>query len=284
MHFGGDPENISLFGQSAGASSVNAMCVTPLAKGLFRRAILQSGGGLFHQDEKHYWNKDLATAEALGVRFLQYMGCGSVADARKLTGEQLLEGFMRFGKEPMPGLEENFYAGGYLRFYPLNRDGYVFPYNRGDMYLDGAHADLRYILGSTADEWRYMTQHNYAFAENQLKLHRTPAYLYYITYVPPGAEEEGAHHSVEHHYVFQTLLRSQRRYTGADYDLSNELADRWAAFFKTGDPNLPGYVTWAPYTENNRRVLGITSSGREMQNLGISEEELAAGQKELGSV
>ena len=59
----------------------------------------------------------------------------------------------------------------------------------------------------------------------------------------------GAHHSAEHHYVFQTLVRSKRPYTGFDFDLSNELADAWAQFIKTGNPNPEGSDAWKPYTK-----------------------------------
>ena len=155
-------------------------------------------------------------------------------------------------------------------------DGYVFPDNKGNMILDGRHKHIDYILGSTQDEFRFMTAQNLAFAKNQLDLGLNPAYLYYFSYVPPGAESEGAHHSVEHHYVFQTLFRTMRPYNGFDFDLSNELADRWAAFFKTGNPNPEGknYVEWTPYSEANQKVLGIVTGGREMIDLPIRENEL----------
>lgn len=123
-----------------------------------------------------------------------------------------------------------------------------------------------------------------AFAKNQLRLGRKPAYLYYFSYIPPEAGKAGAHHSAEHHYVFQTLLRTSRPYTGLDYDMSNELADRWAAFFKCGDPNCPGYVRWTPYTKEKPQVLGITQIGRIMQPLPGNEAERLAAMQQLERV
>ena len=95
-----------------------------------------------------------------------------------------------------------------------------------------------------------------AWVEIEVNLGRKPSYQYYLTLVPPGAEN--AHHSAEHHYVFQTLIRSKRPYKGRDWDLSNALADYWANFIKTGDPNDGVNPTWTPYTADNRKAMEIT--------------------------
>ena len=276
--FGGDPGNVSVFGQSAGSMSLNAMCATPLTRGLFKRAILQSGGGIQHHGFGAM-NDTLADAERLGADFLAWIGAADIAAARQIPAEELLQRFMDWGKAKIYDTDDAVFAGGYMRMGPIAADGYLFPENKGDIYLDGMHADIDYVIGSAADEFRYMTADNLAFAENQIRLGRKPAYVYYFSYVPPGAE--GAHHSVEHHYVFQTILRSRRKYAGYDLDLSNELADRWSQFFKTGDPNLPGYTQWTPYTEESRQVLGITAQGQVMQELPVSDEERAIAEREL---
>ncbi len=96
-----------------------------------------------------------------------------------------------------------------------------------------------------------------AFCELQLELGRKPAYTYLFNLVPPGKDVE--RHSSEHHYVFQTLMRSKAPYTGRDFDLSNELADRWANFMKYGDPNDPKYPNkWLPYTGASREAFIIS--------------------------
>ena len=115
-------------------------------------------------------------------------------------------------------------------------------------------ATLPFYEDFYADETLAGTQ---GWCENQLALGRRPSYMYYFSYVPPGAEDIGAHHSVEHHYVFQTLVRSLRPYTGFDFDLSEELADYWANFIKTGDPNGEGSVRWSPYTKESPKALQI---------------------------
>ena len=284
-NFGGDPDNISMFGQSAGAMNVNAMITTPLTEDIIKHAILQSGGGLNHGGMSP-WGKDLATAEKLGKDFFDFMGVSSLKEAREMSTEQVFNAFQEFGGTERYDSDKSRYAGLYTRFCPIVNDGYVFPDNKGNMVLDGKHKHIDYILGSTEDEFRTMTADNLAFAKNQLNLGLNPAYLYYFSYVPPGAEQEGAHHSVEHHYVFQTLYRTMRPYNGFDCDLSNELADRWSAFFKTGNPNPEGkdYVQWTPYTKDNEKVLGIVKGGRKMIDLPIRKNELPWVDKDLEKV
>ena len=94
-----------------------------------------------------------------------------------------------------------------------------------------------------------------AWCKNQLRLGKKPSYRYLLTLVPPTAE--GAHHSAEHQYVFQTLPKSSRPYTGRDWDLSNQLADYWANFIKTGNPNGEGLPEWTPYTAESPKAMKI---------------------------
>ena len=267
--FGGDPDCISIFGQSGGASSVQYLCSTPRAQGLFRRAVMQSGGGL--RAPYNMWSESLEMAEKLGTAFFEYARFADLAAARACPADRLLAlyaGFctQKLDEREQPGLMKK---GSYMRFTPCV-DSDIFPESPVSYCLHGRHPELSYMLGSTAGEGRGTTIANMAWAENELLLHRSPSYLYYFTYVPPGADR--AHHSVEHHYVFQTLLRSHRRYGGFDFELSNELADAWAAFFRTGNPNPQGSSAWQPYTQANRKVWEIGST-RQMAAAPLSGEE-----------
>ena len=281
--FGGDPDNISLFGQSAGGGCVQNLCATPLLKGKIRHAIMQSSGGV---SKNNFGDcRSRAEDEEIGKRFFEFLGVKDPAGARALPAELVEEKYKEFKNT-------SFYG---MLFIP-NVDGYVLPEDPADYFLAGKQDDIEYMVGCTRDEMRrpgapapspeqlkkdaarygaYAEQYlerigaedpekvqpcfedpignsflsaALAFCENQNDLDRKPAYMYYFTYVPPGAEEMGAHHSVEHHYVFQTLVRSKRPYTGFDFDLSNELADYWANFVRTGNPNPAGTDLWKPYT------------------------------------
>ena len=261
--FGGDPENITLFGQSGGASSVDNMCALPASRGLIQKAIMQSGGGI--RPVYSYWSESLDHAKEAGVEFLKVLSVSSIEEARKCSANEVLDAYSRFrmiklnDKEtPMRG------NSGYMRFSPVD-DGVLFPEPVTDLYRKGEYPELDYMLTSTNGEPTETTYQNLAFAELNAKLGRKPCYLGYFTYVPPGAD--CAHHSVEHHYVFQTLNRSYRPYTGRDWDLSNELADYWANFMKTGNPNYEGKETWKPYEGGAYNVLEIAGEERRMISL-----------------
>lgn len=288
--FGGDPSNITLFGQSAGGLSVQNLCATPLVYGDFQHAIMQSAGGLSKGGVPDHIT--LEQAFLYGAEYKDQLHAATLEEARALDAQTLIQAYSEMKGGP-----------GYLEHYRPCVDGYVHPEPPDQYFRKGRHPDIDTMIGCTAAEFRqygkpspeyeeiqrmakarygaYAEQYlraihadqpelcqpcfediigddvlasNLAWCENQNLLGRKPAYLYYFTYVPPGAEK--AHHSAEHHYVFQTLVRSKRPYTGFDYDLSNELADYWANFMKTGNPN-GGQETWTPFTEFAPKALII---------------------------
>lgn len=302
--FGGDPENVTIFGQSAGGMSVQNICGTPLANGLYQHAIMQSGGGLSKNGPMDEFS--LEKAYACSKKYLDYVGVKSPLELRSADAQELID---RFTEMKGPG---------YSQLFQPCVDGYVHPLPMYEYFRKGLMPDIDYMLGCTADEMRRfgapapayeqmeatakamygdqaeafldavhakeptvcaryfedpvgnnMLAADLAWCKNQLLLGRRPAYEYYFTYVPPGAEKMGAHHSVEHHYVFQTLVRSKRPYTGKDYDLSNTLCDYWTNFCKTGNPNGDGEESWKPFTEEAPEALIIDGQC----HMGVVEQE-----------
>lgn len=268
--FGGDPECVTLFGQSGGGSSVANLCALPQTEGLFRRAIMQSGGGI--RKVYSYWASSLSHQEEAGISFLKELGVNSIKEAREKPAEEVLAAVSRFKTKKISEHDTPSLMGGYMRFSPTD-DGVFFPDPVTSRYKQGNYPELDYMLGSTGGELEETTVNNLTFAEVNAGLGRKPCFLYYFTYVPPGAER--AHHSVEHHYVFQTLKRSFRPYGGFDWELSNELADYWANFMKTGNPNNPGENRWEAYRPGKMNVLEIAREGRRMITLKTPEREAA---------
>jgi para-nitrobenzyl esterase len=91
------------------------------------------------------------------------------------------------------------------------------------------------------------------WARMQTKSGKSPAYLYYFSHIPPGAEHYGAYHASEIAYVFGT----GRNWQDADRQLSETMSSYWVNFATTGNPNGKGLTAWPKYDENKDIALGI---------------------------
>lgn len=284
--FGGDPKNVTIAGQSAGAFSVNAMIASPLAKGLFHKAIPQSGGLLSSR-----LNQNLADAEKQGLKFMEKANCTSLAELRKKSADDIqkasnLQGFGRFG---------------------TTMDGYVLPTNILEHFKKGLHNQVPIMTGwvtgdgslmgepkTTLEEYKKEIQTKYgdksddflsifpATSNEEAKAAKLkqgllgfagmpshllasfthkPSYLYQFSHVPPDKANfpnYGAFHTSEVPYALHTLHTWQRPWQQFDKDLENTMASYWVNFAKTGNPNGAGLPEWKSYNKEvgNIMVLG----------------------------
>lgn len=242
--FGGDPDNVTVFGQSAGAISTLVLVSSPLTKGLFRKAILESGLGL---------NCDvpLKQAEADGVEFTGYAKVSSLEELRALPADQVNQAS---GPLIMKGFKNN----GVLVYEPVI-DGYVLPDTFENLQEQGKLHDIPYILGSNRNDMRTdpaavaagdkgpLYREAEAFAARISAVQKNKVYAYYFTRQLPG-DDAGAFHSAELWYVFGSLDKCWRPMEEADYTLSTRMVKCWTDFMKTGDPG------WKPYTQINQHI------------------------------
>lgn len=259
--FGGDAQNVTVFGQSAGAMSLQTLAVTQAAEGLFERMILQSGGG-YKNPLAEYRSIEKASEiaedllEILGIPNKEWLQSDSMRQQAldalyQTSSEELMEAI---GKV----IGKVFSERRGMPFVPVV-DGELLKKDGALLIEEGKFLQIDYMLGSNAQdlttegqvqvspETNLMHQGDIAFAKKVNERTNHQAYVYYFQRSLPG-DDSGAFHSAELWYVFGSLSYCWRPLEQSDYQLSDKMIAYWSQFMKTGNPNSEGKTDWRPCT------------------------------------
>lgn len=258
--FGGNPDNVTIFGQSAGAGSVRTLCESPLARGLFNKAVIMSGGGINvpakdGEEAKSAtpvnrffnYNPSLAESEAETKKVMDWAG---LTDLQKLRGAstELLYSIPQLYN--MVTKDDVF-----LMQRPII-DGYVSLKSFDEATRDSTVADVPYMIGYTLNDMGSMAPGIAEFCKvRQSQGGKAWAYEFARPLPDDGKHPEvterlkGAFHSSDLWYVFKSLQHGWRPWTQGDWDLSEKMLTSWTNFVKYGDPNGEEAGVWTPCTE-----------------------------------
>ncbi|MDP3802418.1 MAG: carboxylesterase family protein [Brevundimonas sp.] len=287
--FGGDADNVTIFGESAGGALVTRLMISEPARGLFHRAVVQSGLGRDEGTPPDRPRRDGGPSmQARGEAFADTQGAATVAQLRAIPPEALLR--------PAP----NFYGGDLLV-----RDGCLVSEDVEAAFAAGREASVPLIIGTNSAEFWWMKpsdlspygalddamtdtdreaflgayggQDGYdqfvlsdlVFNEPARRLARLharnghPTYLYRFDVVSAAMPEPhaGATHASERQYVFDNLTASPWPTAEMDQRQADAMAGYWTTFAASGNPNAPGRPTWPEFGAEPDRLLEFANDG-----------------------
>jgi para-nitrobenzyl esterase len=302
--FGGDPAQVTIGGESAGAASVSILMASPLARGLFARVIAQSAA--FWPRKTIHGHLSLAEANEAGHRFQQDCGRASLEALRAMPARELLAASLAqrpkflpvIGGAVSPADPADAFRDGCQNDVPLlagwNADeGSLLRLRLGEAEMEGFWKTASERLGGRSEELRQLYGEGAAATEALLgdeligypmwkwidlatRSGRAPVYQFYFDWRPPAPEKSvcplaagGAFHTAEIYYVMDTLHTRDWPWRVQDQSLRDAMCAYWIGFIKSGNPSSAQLPAWRPLQESGQLMRFGQAAG--MQTLPHAE-------------
>jgi para-nitrobenzyl esterase len=261
--FGGNPANVTIFGESAGGMSVHVLLTSPLARGLYQKAIIESGGGRPGLFGLRPVSGTPDSAESVGLALARRFGIEGTGPEALMQLRAIPASLLVSGLNMATMSRDRTYVGGPIL------DGKLYLGAPTQLYAAGKGARVPVMIGGNSmdigpDGGDAMMLEPARAIARILSARGQQVYEYRFSYVAESLRKKlpGALHATEIPYVFDTVAaRYGKDTTAADEAAARAMHQYWVAFARRGKPEVAGEPAWPAYHSASDRLMNFTDHG-----------------------